>query len=274
MKRSQTKRLVTLLSILVMLLMTIAATFAAPTTSYMETTLTPPPPTTTPENQPPKPLVMLTIYDPWRMVIGSDEPTFVLYDNGLVIYQRIGSADAPEFASVQLNDDEFEALKTDLNINADLYALEADDTYYPKTDQPSNVIELFDPKLGEKTISMYGNLRSDEDARQNSAPKPLIDLFDKLVAYSHPDAETWLPEQFEIILWEYNTSDAEPWPTNWPDLNDPTTIKRDSVYSLYIDFDQYERFMELRSTANALRLDGQNWAFSLRFPLPHERTTP
>lgn len=270
MNRLQPRTPVTILSITVMLLMTIAATFAAPTLPDMTTTMTPPPPSPTPADELPKPVVMLTIYDPWRMVIGSDEPTFVLYDNGLVIYQRIGPADAPEFASVQLADDEFEALKASLNIDADLYALDADETYYPKTDQPTNVIRLFDDELGDKTVSIYGDLWSDEDARQNSAPKPLIDLFDKLVAYSHPDAQTWFPEQFEVILWPYNTSDAELWPTDWPDLDDPTTIKRDSVYSLYIDFDQYDRYLELRNTANAVRLDGQNWSFSSRFPLPHE----
>ncbi len=272
MKRLHPRLPITLLSITVMLLMTIAATFAAPTTPNMAITFTPPP-SPTPADQPPQPLVMLTIYDPWRMVIGSGEPTFVLYDNGFILYPRIGTADAPEFASVQLTDDEFEALKADLNIDADLYTLEADDTYYPKTDQPTNVIRLFDAVLGDKTVSVYGDLWSDEEARQLAAPKPLIDLFDKLVAFSHPDAQTWFPEQFEVILWPYDTSDAVAWPANWPDLDDPTTIKRDAVYSLYIDFDEYDTYLELRNTANAVRLDGQNWSFSLRFPLPHERTS-
>jgi len=260
----------TILSIMLILLTTLAATFAAPITPDMAITMTPPPPSPTPANEQPQPLVMLTIYDPWRMVIGSDEPAFVLYDNGLVIYQRIGPADALEFVSVQLTNTELADLKADLNINADLYALKADDTYYPKTDQPSNVIWLNDPQLGEKMVSIYGDLWNDEEARQLAAPQPLIDLFDKLVAYSHPDAQTWLPQQFEVILWPYDTSDAVAWPAGWPDLDDPTTIKRDSVYSLYISFDQYDRYLELRSTANAVRLDGQNWSFSMRFPLPHE----
>lgn len=119
-------------------------------------------------------------------------------------------------------------------------------------------------------ISIYGDLNSDPEARQMAAPKRLIDLYDTLVNYSHPDAQTWLPEKFEVMLWSYDTLDAVSWPSDWPTLIDPTTVKRDSLYSLYIDIKDYDRYLELRQSANAVRLDGKNWAFSARFPLPHE----
>jgi hypothetical protein len=252
-----------------MLSISLAATFAAPIHPNKPlTTFLPPSPT--PDHQPLKPLVLLTIYNPWLMVIGSDEPTFALYDNGLVIYQRIGPADAPEFASVQLTAAEFKALKAQLKIDKSLYALDANKDYYTKTDQPTNVIRLFDPLLGEKLISIYGDLNSDPEARQMAAPQRLIDLYDTLVNYSHPDAQTWLPDKFEVMLWSYDTSDAVAWPSDWPTLTDPTTVKRDSLYSFYIDIKDYDRYLELRQSANAVRLDGKNWAFSARFPLPHE----
>ena len=37
-----------------------------------------------------KPLIVLLETDPWSMmVVGSDTPSFVLYDNGLLIYSEI-----------------------------------------------------------------------------------------------------------------------------------------------------------------------------------------
>ncbi len=268
----KTRLTLTALSILLMLSISIAATFAAPPqSSRLLTTFLPPSPT--PDNQPLKPIVLLTIYNPWLMVIGSDEPTFALYDNGLVIYQRTIAKNKAEFASIQLTTDEFKALKTKLKIDKGLYTLDADETYFPKTDQPTNVIRLFDPILGDKTISIYGDLFSDSDARQNAAPTRLIDLFDTLTSYSHPEAETWLPDHFEVILWSYDTADAVSWPSDWPTLTNPTTIKRDSVYSIYVDIKDYDRYIKLRKTANAVRLDGKNFAFAARFPLPHEHAT-
>ncbi len=270
MKRIKYQFFLTLpLSFRLMVLMALALVLTTPLSAN-------PPRTTIPTSSPtpaasPKPLVLLTIYNPWRMVIGSDEPTFALYDNGLVIYQRLGPADAPEFASVQLTAAELKTLKAQLKLDKSLYALDAIKDYYPMTDQPTNVIRLFDPVLGEKTISIYGDLFADPEARQMAAPKRLIDLFDMLAAYTHPHAETWLPDQFEVILYEYDTTGAQKWPQGWPTLIDPTTVKRDSVYSLYIDIDQFDRYLQLRQKATAVELGERTWAFSVRFPLPHER---
>ena len=271
MKNIRHQFLITLpLSLLLFVLMAVALVIATPTSANPpKTSIFPLSPT--PDNQPLKPLVLLTVYNPWLMVIGSDEPTFALYDNGLVIYQRIGPADAPEFASAQLTPAELKTLLAQLKIDKDLYALDANKDYYTKTDQPTNVIRLFDPVLGEKVISIYGDLYSDPEARQMAAPKRLIDLFDTLTVYSHPKAETWLPDHFEVMLWSYDTADAVAWPKDWPTLNDPSSIKRDSVYSLYVDIKDYDRYLELRHTATAVRLDGKNWSFSARFPFPHER---
>ncbi|MBA3873936.1 MAG: hypothetical protein H0X30_32795 [Anaerolineae bacterium] len=269
MKRISRQFLLTLpISLLLMLLMAVTLVIATPLSANPPKTSIPTPSTT--PNPPLKPIVLLTVYNPWLMVIGSDEPTFALYDNGLVIYQRKNASGDFEFASVQLTSAELKTLKAQLKIDKDLYALDADSTYYPKTDQPTNVIKLSDPVLGDKTISIYGDLYSDQDARQNAAPKRLIDLFDTLTSYTNSTAQTWLPTKFEVMLWAYDTTDAVAWPTDWPTLTDPTTVKRDSLYSLYVDIKQYDRYLSLRQKANAVRLDGKNWAFSARFPLPHE----
>lgn len=270
MKRIRYQFLVTLpLSISLIVLMAVALIVATPLSANPPRTSIATPSST--PNTSLKPLVLLTVYNPWLMVIGSDEPTFALYDNGLVIYQRLGPADAPELASVLLTADELEALKLTLNIDKDLYTLDSNNDYITKTDQPTNVIRLFDPVLGEKVFSIYGDLYSDPEARRLAAPKRLIDLFDVLVKYAHDRAEVWLPDHIEVILWPDTTNaNATEWPEDWPTLNDPTTVKRDSVYSVYIDIKDRERFLELRLTTTAFHWDGKNWAFAFRYPFPHE----
>ena len=43
----------------------------------------------------PRPLVVLLEFDPWQMVIGSDVPTFVLYDDGTIIYRNEAAEPKP-----------------------------------------------------------------------------------------------------------------------------------------------------------------------------------
>jgi len=250
-----------------MLMIGVVVSMAAPdaSPSAFRTTLTPPPAPEAPE-----PIIILTIYDPWRMVIGSDEPTFALYETGLVIYQRENDDGKWELAAVVLDEDEFQTLRDSLQIDADLYALDEEYDTVLITDQPSNTIEIDDPELGEKHFWIYGNLGSDSPDRDEAAPERLLNLFDLMTTFSHEDAKTWLPGQFEVILWPYETSDATTWPEDWPGLDDESTVERDSVYSLYIDIEAYDRFVELAEDANAFELDGQTWAFSVRFPFPHE----
>jgi len=215
------------------------------------------------------PLLVLIEYDPWRMVIGSDSPTVALYDDGLVIFVRDNAEGRPEYASVKLRGDELTSLRRVLNIGDDFFALKAYYETVMKTDQPTNVIVAWDKQGQGKRVSVYGDLRRDNEARR-LAPAPFVNLFDKAVNYTHPDAKTWLPEKFEVIVWEYKTSGATPWPKDWPDLNHPTTIKRDQVYSIYIESSKLTAFRKLAENATAFLINGKTWTFSLRFPFPQE----
>jgi hypothetical protein len=220
----------------------------------------------------PVPLIMLTEFDPWQMVLGSDTPTIVVYDTGQVIYVRTNDEGDYEHATVHLSEDELEALLDRLFVSEenreDFFELEPYYDLLLMTDQPtSRIVALNGDDLF--SVGVYGNLRESGEAR-NLAPEAFVNVFDQLIAYEHPDAEPWLPEQFEVILWEYDDSEPTPWPANWPDLDDPTTVKRNDVYSLYIDIDELDKFYALAEEASAFLLDGQTWTFSLRFPFPHE----
>ncbi len=224
--------------------------------------------TSTPEVEPsPRALVSLTGHDPWAAVLGADSPTFTLYDDGLVIYINYDDPD-PHYQSVQLSPEELEEFQAGLDIGEAFFAL---DEYYPlttTTDQPTYSIYVWDETLGSHLVWVYGYPYSPESSR--NAPEAFMHIYDQLVSFQDEEAEPWFPEQFEVILWEYNTSEATEWPADWPSLDDPTTIQRSSVYSLYLDASEYETFIELAQTANAFELDGQTWAFSMRLPFVDE----
>lgn len=218
-----------------------------------------------------KPLAMLTIYDPWAMVLGADSPVFVLYETGQVIYTRVNEDNAAEYWSVLLDEDEVLELVEALDIEA-FWAL---DDFYDLvmiTDQPSQVFTVAGEFDGLVTVGVYGALGSSEV--RPDAPDVLVNAYDLMGRFEHPDAELWLPEQFEVIIWPWDTSSATDWPGDFPQLDSPLAVPRQSVTSIYVDIAEYERFVELAEDANALRLDGDTYAFSVRWPFPHEVVWP
>lgn len=240
---------------------------ATATNPHMKTTFEP----YGPEN--PLPMVVLMEYDPWRMVIGSDSPTFALYQNGLVIYSRKNEDGEWEHASTFLTIDERDALFKEI-VSPEFFEL---DDYYEATgwtDQPSNRLMVWGKDGEMKEVSVYGNLRPhtdgsyDEEVRAGT-PEVYWQAFDTIIHFSHEDAETWLPEKFEVMLWPYDTSSGAKWPKNWPDLDDETTQKRgEDSYSVYVDIAELDTYFALSDSA--VELDGRRWAYALRFPFPTE----
>lgn len=216
-----------------------------------------------------RPLLLLTVFDPWNMVVGSDSPQFAVYENGLIIYQREHQDGERDYAAVTLSQEAFDTFLRRLNIGETFYQL---DGYYDTvliTDQPTTMIYVYDPETeAEHTVYVYGNPDSAEV--RAAAPREFFRIYDKLTSYHSPDAARWLPTHFEVVLWPYDSSDAAAWPQGWPSLDDPLTVERGSVTSLYLPIAQYERFLALAEDASALAIDGQTWAFSVRFPFPHE----
>lgn len=219
-----------------------------------------------------RPVAMLTVHDPWAMVLGADSPAFVLYESGQVIYQRAEAEHGVSYWSATLDEDEFAALVEALDVDA-FAALDEDYDLVPVTDQPTQVFWVRTEKDGIVRVRVYGSLMSDAKARA-TAPDVLVNAFDEMTGFDHPDAEPWLPEKFEVILWPWRTSDAVEWPTDWPQLDSPFAVEREHVTSIYLGIGELERFLTLATDASALRLDGDTYAFSLRLPFPHEVTWP
>lgn len=216
----------------------------------------------------PLPLVVLLVRDPWAQVIGSDSPKFALYEDGTVI-QRAGAG----FTLARLSKAETKRLLDKLNPRAlerHYGSFRADDA----TDQPEQSLRVYQ---GEKPIfiSVYGSLERPEV--RSRLPKDLTAAYDMLGAFSHPQSQPWLPDKIEVMVWPFESAASPPlaWPAGWPDLSDPTTVRRaDDLFSIYMPS---SRFAELRALLLArgkenrpISLDGRKWAASIRFPFPQE----
>jgi hypothetical protein len=216
----------------------------------------------------PSPVLILLEPNPWNAVIGSDTPTFALYEDGTAIYQT--NAD---YKSVRLSDAERQDLLRSLNVED----LSRRTGYYRTTegtDQPEADILVYG---GSKPfyISVYGSLAS-PDVR-SKLPREIVTAYDRLHSFTHPKAKDWLPDTIEMMIWpyEYAPDPSIVWPKDWPGLDDPTTRKRgDGSFSIFVPSSQLQRlrsFFRTRRPKGAVEIGGKKWAADIRFPFPHER---
>lgn len=220
-------------------------------------------------------VVLLYEYNPWRMVIGSDSPSFALYDDGLLIYTRTNHEGRPEYASLTLSEKELNEFLSSLPVK-EFNELRHEYELDLRTDQPTTVLSIGD-KTGFKTVHVYGN---PQRSIQASDPQAFMLIYQKLKSFADARAERWLPEKIELMLWPYdNAGDPLPWPKSWPDTTHPTTKKKgtskDSInYSIFLTEAQYESLLKRveQESADALLINNRNWAFSFRFPFPNEES--
>jgi len=214
----------------------------------------------------PYPLIVMLTTDPWLMVVGSDSPTFALYSDGTAIFRtRAG------LKTAKLNQTEQADLVHAFD-NPDLAALAGGYEVADATDQPDNRLLVYGSKV-PFYISVYGSL--DDKVVRAKLPRAITEVFDRLRTFHVSDARAWLPDKVEVMAWpyEYAPDQSIIWPQNWPNLNDPTTRKRDDSYSLYLSSSELPAltaFLARRKEKGAVEIDGKKFAMSIRLPFPHE----
>ncbi|GAA4307854.1 hypothetical protein [Nibribacter koreensis] len=216
------------------------------------------------------PMVVLTEENPWLMVIGSDVPTFVLYENGQIIYKKVENRQAKYF-TLSLSKEETQSEIYKMGFTESLLKLPPFIEAYGATDQPTNELILnFD---STRTFRVYGNLKN-ETARA-ATPKAFLTVYDYLVSFSHAKATPWMPEKIEVLVTDYSHSKekAAKWPASWPDLKSQETVSRgENLYSIYLPKDQFERFLQLSKALKekqAVEINGKKFSLSYRLPLPN-----
>jgi hypothetical protein len=214
-----------------------------------------------------EPLLVLIQVNPWLLIGGSDSPTFVLYDNGKLIYQIIENNEINRYL-VNFTQDEMNDFIEYLSIDEALYKMDnviasygdvspaIAELLFASSDQIFTILYL---NITEnKVITVYGN----------------IDLLDRIRSYRNEDAIKWIPPKIEIIFWDYNYApNKRQWIDGFPDLNSPSTVnRRNGLFSVFIERDKYEIFfnyMREREEYEAVEINGKKMAISFRIPFPN-----
>jgi len=221
-----------------------------------------------------QPIVVLIETDPWLMIIGSDVPTFALYENGQIIFTRVIKKKWKYF---QVSNDRETTQKiiksfgiTDSLMNQPDY-IEVSSW----TDQPTNIMLLNFDTLRE--ISVYGNLDEKRSESRKQTPKDFLTVYDNIKKFKDKNAKEWLPENIEIMLTDYSHSPEKPkeWPENWPNLESESTVKRsESLYSLFLQKEHFDDFIKLISDLKekqAVEINGKKFSVAYRLPYPNLR---
>jgi len=219
-----------------------------------------------------QPIVVLIETNPWLMVIGSDVPTFALYENGQIIYKKVVKKRWKYFEVTNDRETTQKIIKS-LGITDNLMKqpdyIEASNW----TDQPTNILILNFDTL--RQISVYGSLGEKKSEARKKTPEDFIIVYDNIKQFESKNAKDWLPDNIEIMLTDYSHSPEKPkeWPENWPNLESKSTIKRnESLYSLYLPKEHFEEFKKLISNLKdkqAIKINGKKFSVSYRFPFPN-----
>jgi hypothetical protein len=218
-----------------------------------------------------EPLVLLTEYNAWAMVIGSDTPTFALYADGTVIYWQ-SERTSGKYVTAHLTPAQvarwFEAAHLEkLDQFKSCYSI------FEGTDAPTNVL-VVKTLHGFKSIEVYGTIRHLENMPERSLPADLQTAFKMLLGFRAEQATPWQPPYFEVIIWPFTYAKSTArWPSSFPGISDKNTQRTRSGYRLFLPInklDQYNAFIATTKPTQAVLLDARKWAVSARFPFPHE----
>jgi hypothetical protein len=218
-----------------------------------------------------EPLVVLKESHPGSKEMELNEPDFVIYSSGQVIYRK-QQAQQPVFRQEQLSRIATQQLIFALDLTDSLLALPDQITASNLKDQIEYQLLLnFD---SVKLITIYGNILDTLSAARSLVPTALLRAIDNLMNFGNSTDPEWIPEQFEIIF-SIDPANQQPpvlWPSGWPDLNDSAAVKRHpDLYSIFMDKSWYPTFlafMKKMGPGQDVIIDGKKGRISFRFPFP------
>ena len=220
-----------------------------------------------------QPIVVLIETDPWLMVIGSDVPTFALYENGTIIYKKVVDKRWKYFEITNDRENTQKIIKS-FGITDSLMKQPEYTEASNSTDQPTNILLLNFDTL--RQISVYGRLRTTSEDRQKT-PKDFLTVFDNIIKFENSSAKEWLPDTVEVMATKYSHSPVKPlkWNKEWNDISHNTTVKRnDNLFSIYLDKKYFQDFIKLLKSLKekqAVEINGEKYSLTYRLPYPNLR---
>lgn len=234
-----------------------------------------------------EPLLIVLERNPWLMVIGSDSPTFALYDDGTVIFLREEPTPEDAFRVRKVTDAKRLAedlLSFDVANTNSRYELSAwSDQVTTIVWTPSKRIEIYGnwrhPPKAITTI--VGDPRSKEfDEREEklwrSLPSRIRGSLRRIDEQRKQVGSGWLPERIEVMFWPYENAPDESivWPNKWPGLSATDTMERNpGDYTVFLPvrfFSELREFLATERPRGAVLIDDKKMAVSYRIPFPRE----
>lgn len=226
----------------------------------------------------PRPLAVMVETDPWLMVSGSDTPSFVLYEDGQVIYRKRSEKGSLKYLWKLLTFVELRSLQAKLISFGPYRKGQRRINVAKVSDQPET--RLFLKFEGAELVtSIYGikfaDVSQDEGGSKTPLPSELRKLYAFLSSLEFQGASEWVPKYVEAMAWDY-TYAPDPsisWPKHWPGLDSPTTFKKKNMYSIFVpgvELKAISAFLRTRSEKGAVEIDGAKFAVSLRPTFPSE----
>ena len=216
------------------------------------------------DEQAARPVVVFIETNPWLMVIGSDVPSFVLYDDGAVIYRK-----GENFLTAVLPANEMARIVASARLADEVVNIEVSDW----TDQPTTSV-LLSANGKVSGVRIYGRVPSGES--QGKLSQQMIDTVLALREFEVADAKPWLPKNIEVMIWpyEYAPEASIDWPRDWPGLKDPATVQRGDGYSLFlpsVHLAELKALLARQKERGAVKIGGHKWAVAWRLPFPGVR---
>lgn len=221
-----------------------------------------------------EPIVVLIETNPWLMVIGSDVPTFALYENGQIIYKKVVDKSWRYF-EIKNDKETTQKIIKSFGITDSLMKQPDNIEASSSTDQQSNIMLLNFDTI--RQISVYGYLSNGKSEARQNTPKDFLTVYDNIKKFEDNNATEWLPDTFEIMATKYGYSPLKPlkWNKEWSDINSKTTVKRgDDLYSIYLDKKYFKEFIELLKSMKekqAVEINGEKYSLTYRLPFPNLR---
>lgn len=234
----------------------------------------------------PKPLVVLINSDPWAMVIGSDTPRVVVYEDGEVIFAK-RTKEGLAYHHLILDQKALGEVHERLKPVLALKDLKPHYDMRPGwTDQPMAMLYIRDGAraiattvygLRDSSTPLAGGGASELPAglRATAPPRELLGLHEWLCQLDYRNSQAWTPRYIEVMLWDYSYAPdpSTQWPAGWPGLHSTRTIKRGDAYSIFLDGTQLSALREFLATLKpkgAVEVDGKKMAASWRYTFPSE----
>lgn len=205
-----------------------------------------------------KPKIAVYERDPWAMVIGSEVPAVVVYDDGTVIRkQREGRVEAPK----ALID----------RVSSELLPVAERQSIYGATDQPTTTI-VVDTGKGWILRSVYGMAPGCRAKGRDKAATGFQSSCEALRDLKLSGEHAYHPETLEVMLWGYEHApgDPKPWPASLPDPPKVAPPKSGTVKHRIPGRYQSEldAFLGSLASRQPVGFNGHKWSVAYRVAVP------